>query len=85
MVVAKLPPLLVLTYTYFYMQFQVDSKGAGPGVIKLFSCSTQMSTKFILLIDINMPTFISMVNWSHLRYLKQETSLFVSTSAFMSS
>ena len=36
--------------------------------MKLFSCSTQLSTKFILLINIKMPTivfiftFISMIN-----------------------
>ena len=41
---------------------------SGPEVIKLFSCSTQMSTKFILLINVKMPTivgiltFISMIN-----------------------
>ena len=39
-----------------------------PEVIKLFSCSTQLSTKFILLINVKMPTivgiltFISMIN-----------------------
>ena len=27
----------------------------GPEVIKLFSCSTQLSTKFILLINVKMP------------------------------
>ena len=37
-------------------------------LIKLFSCSTQLSTKFILLINVKMPTmvgiltFISMIN-----------------------
>ena len=42
--------------------------GPGPDVIKLFSCSTQLSTKFILLINVKMPTivgiltFISMIN-----------------------
>ena len=41
---------------------------AGPEVIKLFSCSTQLSAKFILLINVKMPTivgiltFISMIN-----------------------
>ena len=41
---------------------------SGPKVIKRFSCSTQMSMKFILLINIKMPTivgiltFISMIN-----------------------
>ena len=40
----------------------------GPEVIKLFPCSTQLSTKLILLINVNMPTiigiltFISMIN-----------------------
>ena len=47
----------------------------GPEVIKLFPCSAQLSTKFILLINIKMPTtvilfattvgiltFISMIN-----------------------
>ena len=36
----------------------------GPEVIKLFSCSTQLSTKFIQLINAKMPTitFISMIN-----------------------
>ena len=41
----------------------------GPKVIKLFSCSTQLSTKFILLINVKMSTivvgiltFISMIN-----------------------
>ena len=45
-------------------------KSTGPEVIKLFSCSTQLSTKFILLINVKMPTivgistFISMINTS---------------------
>ena len=40
----------------------------SPDVIKLFSCSTKLSTKFILLINVKMPTtvgifsFISMIN-----------------------
>ena len=66
----------------------------GPEVIKLFPCSTQLSTKFIMLINVKMPTivgiltFISMISWSpiqHLRDLKQETSLFVGIIVFMSS
>ena len=41
---------------------------SGPKVIKLFSYSTQLSTEFILLINVKMPTivgiftFISMIN-----------------------
>ena len=44
------------------------AKHQGPEVIKLFSYSTQLSTKFILLINVKMPTivgiltFISMIN-----------------------
>ena len=30
----------------------------GPEVIKLFSCSTQLSMKFSLLIDMKMPTTV---------------------------
>ena len=48
---------------------QISSTGTpGPDVVKLFSCSTQLSTKLILLINDKMPTivgiftFISMVN-----------------------
>ena len=41
----------------------------GPKVIKLFSCSTQVRLKFILLINVKMPTivgiltFISRINY----------------------
>ena len=41
---------------------------SGPKVMKLFSCSTHLSMKFILLIDVKMPiivgilTYISMIN-----------------------
>ena len=65
-------------------------KHPGPEVIKLFSYSTQLSMKFILLLNVKMPTivgiltFISMIN-KHLRDLKQEFSLFVGILVFMSS
>ena len=45
-----------------------QGKNLGPEVINVFPCSTQLSTKFILLINVKMPTivgiltFISMVN-----------------------
>ena len=38
----------------------------GPKVIKLFSCSTQLSVKFILHMNVKMPTiltFMSMINY----------------------
>ena len=34
---------------------------AGPEVIKLFSCSTQLSMKFFLLINIKMPTIVGIL------------------------
>ena len=57
-------------------------------VIKLFPCSTQLSTKFILLINIKMPiivgilTFISMINTISER-LNAETSSFVGILVFI--
>ena len=36
---------------------------SGPEVIKLFSCSTQLSTKFILLINFKMPTFVGILTF----------------------
>ena len=61
---------------------------SGPEVIKLFPCSIQLSTKFILSINVKMPlivgilTFISMIK--HLKDLKQET-LLVGILVFMGS
>ena len=49
-------------------------KRPGPEVIKLFSCSAQLRLKFILLINVKMPTivgiltFISRINYQILRY-----------------
>ena len=48
----------------------VDRALPGPEVTKLFSCSAQLNMKFILLINVKMPTivgiltFISMINTS---------------------
>ena len=62
----------------------------GPKDIKLFLCSTQLSTKCILLINVKMPTivgiltFISMINTTSER-LKARNSSFVSILVFMSS
>ena len=35
----------------------------GLKVIKLFSCSTQLSTKFILLINVKMPTIVGILTF----------------------
>ena len=36
---------------------------AGPEVIKLFSCSTQLNTKFFLLINDKMPTIVGILTF----------------------
>ena len=35
----------------------------GPKVINLFSCATQLSTKFILLINVKMPTIVGILTF----------------------
>ena len=40
----------------------------GPEVIKLFSCSAQLRLKFILLINVKMPTFMSRINYKFLSF-----------------
>ena len=36
----------------------------GPQVIKLFSCSTQLRLKFILLINVKMPTIVGILTFN---------------------
>ena len=36
---------------------------SGPEVIKLFSCSTQLSMKFILIINVEMPTTVGILTF----------------------
>ena len=45
-----------------YVIFNSISARPGPEVIKLFSCSTQMSMKFFLLINVKMPTIMNRKN-----------------------
>ena len=62
----------------------------GPEVIKLFKNSTQLSRKFILLLNVKMPTivgiltFISMINTTPERLIARNF-LFVGILVFMSS
>ena len=77
----------------FFQEYNhsVKQSGSSSGleVIKLFSCSTQLGLKFIILINVKMPTivgiltFISMII-QHLRVLKQEVSLFFGILVFVS-
>ena len=51
-----------------YISSKCQENMSGSEVIKLFSCSTQLNIKFILLINVKMPTivgiltFVSMIN-----------------------
>ena len=62
------------------------AKLPGPEVLNLFLYSTQLSTKFILLITVKMPTilaFISMINTTS-ESLKAKKCLFCGILVFMS-
>ena len=39
-----------------------SNERSGPKVIKLFPCSAQLSMKFIMLLNVKMLTYISMIN-----------------------
>ena len=59
------PDLIVCSFMENSIDVKIVYLTSGPEVIKLFPCSTQLCTKFILLINVKMPTiltFISMVN-----------------------
>ena len=59
-----------------------QTPNTGPEVIKLFPCSTRLRTKFILLINVKMPTivgiltFISMINTTYERLRASNLSTF---------
>ena len=62
---------------------------AWPRGYKTCSCSTQLSMKFILLINVKMPTIVGILTFigmikQHLRDLEHETSSFVGILIFMS-
>ena len=41
----------------------VNSDKTGPEVIKYFSCSTELSTKFFFLINVKMPTIVGILTF----------------------
>ena len=45
------------------LHLQGDKISPGPEVIKLFSCSTQLSMKFFLLINVKMPTIVGILTF----------------------
>ena len=51
----------------------IEEERAGLEVIKLFSCSTQLSTKFILLINVKMPTIVGILTFISMMYTTSES------------
>ena len=54
--------VVIFQYFSFYEHLKIHNLGLqtlmiGPEVIKLFSCSTQLSTKFIRLINVKLLAF----------------------------
>ena len=56
----KSPMAIVINLTQYInlTGFSMSIFGPGPEVIKLCSCSTQLSMKFIMLINVKMPTLL---------------------------
>ena len=55
--------LMTMLYEPRHEKKQRSGFGPGPEVIKLFSCSTQQSLKFILLINVKMPTIVGILTF----------------------
>ena len=53
---------LFVNYSYYRFSSGTLSK-SGSKVIKLFSCSTQLSMKFFLLINVKMPTNVGILTF----------------------
>ena len=49
-----------------FLSEEVGEIRTGPEVIKLFSCSTQLSMNFIMLINVKMPTIICILTCQQL-------------------
>ena len=68
-------------YCFAEAQVTNDNLGfrPGPEVIKLFSCSAQLRLKFILLINVKMPTIVGILTFiSRIKYRHWSSKLSVS-------
>ena len=59
----KLALVQIYTVKKKSVDFAVKYLESGPEVIKLFSCSTQLSMKFFLLINVKMPTIVGILTF----------------------
>ena len=51
----------LIKYNYIYGECDRTGQRPGPEVIKLFSCSIQLSMKFCLFINVKMPTTVGIL------------------------
>ena len=59
----------IILFSFFVGNIQ--NMKPGPEVIRLFSCSPQLSTKFILLINVKMPTIVDIVTFTSMIYTSE--------------
>ena len=48
---------------FFFNNLSLKAREPGPEVIKLFSCSTQLKIKFIMLKNVKMPTIVGILTY----------------------
>ena len=53
----------LISYKLSFFQDKYAKESSGPEVIKLFSCLTQLSMKFFLLINVKMPTIVGILTF----------------------
>ena len=61
--VGEVRPHIICDYKVIFENGNFSLSRPGPEVIKLFSCSTQLSTKFFLLINVKMPTIVGILTF----------------------
>ena len=54
---------VMLCYVMLCYVFCYSRAETGPEVIKVFSCSTQLSMNFFLLINVKMPTIVGILTY----------------------
>ena len=64
------------------MSCSVCDLRSGPEVIKRFSCSTQLCTKYILFIDVKMPTIVDIYKIRGLKLFLSDLGLGKCTLCF---
>ena len=82
---SKYPYFLILSNWNMPDLLIIDLDQSGPQVIKLLSSSTQLSMKFILLLNVKMPTIVSRIKKTGCDGLSLKIPLIQAILKFMSS